>query len=51
MNKNETTTLFAQEKSKGSLENIVKNMFQNVFRQELYQSIEEKAAHLLYFTV
>lgn len=51
MNKNEATTLFAQEKSKGSLESIIKNVFQNVFGQELYQSIEEKAAHLLYFTV
>lgn len=51
INKKEATILFAQEKSKNSLESIVKNVFQNVFGQEVYQSIEEKAAHLLYFTV
>ncbi|WP_432773692.1 RhuM family protein [Francisella salimarina] len=51
INRKEATTLFAQEKSKNSLESIVKNVFQNVFGQDVYQSIEEKAAHLLYFAV
>lgn len=47
----EATELFAQEKTKGSLDSILKNVFQNVFGQELYPSVEEKAAHLLYFVV
>tara|TARA_B110000091_G_C13820600_1_gene480563 strand:+ start:655 stop:1635 length:981 start_codon:yes stop_codon:yes gene_type:complete len=49
--KGEATYFFAQEKTKNSLESIVKNVFQNVFGQELYPSVEEKAAHLLYFVV
>ncbi len=49
--KKEATNFFAQEKTKGNLESIVNNVFQNVFGQELYPSIEEKAAHLLYFIV
>jgi len=49
--KNETTIFFAQEKQKGSLEGILGNIFQTAFRQELYPSIESKAAHLLYFIV
>jgi len=51
LDKGEATELFAQEKSKGSLDSILKNVFQNVFGQELYPSVEEKAAHLLYFIV
>jgi len=51
LDKGEATELFAQEKSKGSLDSILKNVFQNVFGQELYPSVEEKAAHLLYFVV
>lgn len=51
LDKGEATDLFAQEKSKGSLDSILKNVFQNVFGQELYPSVEEKAAHLLYFIV
>ena len=51
LDKGEATDLFAQEKSKGSLDSILKNVFQNVFGQELYPSVEEKAAHLLYFVV
>ena len=51
LNKGEATELFAQEKTKGSLDSILKNVFQNVFGQELYPSVEEKAAHLLYFVV
>ncbi|QIV96820.1 Fic/DOC family protein [Allofrancisella inopinata] len=49
--KKEATALFAQEKTKASLESIVNNVFQNVFGQELYPSVEEKCAHLLYFII
>lgn len=49
--KGEATKLFAQEKQKGSLEGIFGNVFQSIFRQDAYPSIEEKAAHLLYFIV
>lgn len=51
IDKKEATELFAQEKNKGSLDSIIKNVFQNVFGQELYPSLEEKAAHLLYFII
>ncbi len=51
LDKGEATELFAQEKTRGSLDSILKNVFQNVFGQELYPSVEEKAAHLLYFVV
>ena len=47
----EATELFAQEKQKGSLESIVQNVMQNVFGSEVYPSVEEKAAHLLYFII
>ena len=49
--KKEASELFAQEKLKGSLEGIFGNIFQTAFGQDLYPSIESKAAHLLYFTV
>ena len=49
--KREATSFFAQEKTKDSLGSIIKNIFQNVFGEELYPSVEEKAAHLLYFVV
>jgi len=49
--KNEATGLFAQEKQKGSLEGILGNVFQSAFGQDVYPSIESKAAHLLYFIV
>lgn len=45
------TSLFGLEKQKGVLEGIIKNVYQAVFDQEVYPSIEEKAAHLLYFIV
>ncbi len=51
MEKKEATSLFAQEKQKGNLGGILGNVFQNVFGQELYESVEEKAAHLLYFII
>lgn len=49
--KGEATALFAQEKKQGSLEGIFGNVFQSVFGQDAYSSVEEKAAHLLYFII
>ncbi len=51
INKNEATELFAQEKNNGSLDGIFGNVFQSVFGQDAYPTVEEKAAHLLYFIV
>ena len=47
----EATPLFAQEKNRGALEGILGNVLQNIFGEELYPTIEEKAAHLLYFII
>ena len=49
--KEEATELFALEKKKGNLEGILGNVFQTIFGQDAYETIEEKAAHLLYFVV
>ncbi len=49
--KGEATQLFAQEKKEGSLQGIFGNVFQSVFGEDAYPSIEEKAANLLYFIV
>ena len=43
--------VFGVEKEQGKLNGIIEQVYQNVFGQELYPSIEEKAAHLLYFLV
>lgn len=49
--KKEATELFAQEKQAGNLLGIVGNVMQSVFGEDAYPSIEEKAAHLLYFII
>ncbi len=49
--KNEATELFAQEKQQGSLQGILGNVYQTIFGQDAYETIEEKAAHLLYFII
>jgi prophage maintenance system killer protein len=46
-----TTNLFATERSQSALAGIVGNVFQSFDRLDLYSTIEEKAAHLLYFVV
>ena len=46
---NETSTVFGVEKEQGKLNGIIEQIYQNIFGQELYPSVEEKAAHLLYF--
>lgn len=51
MKAGQATSLFGQEKRKGTMEGIFGSVFQSVFGQDAYPSIEEKAAHLLYFTV
>lgn len=43
--------LFGQEKEPGKLKGILGNVFQNVFGTELYETVEEKAANLLYFII
>ncbi len=45
------TPLFGQERQKGSLDGIVGSVFQSAFGADAYPTIEEKAAHLLYFFV
>ncbi len=42
--------LFGQE-YRGKFESIVKNLYQTFGRKELYKTLEEKAANLLYLTV
>lgn len=49
--KKEATELFAQEKNEGNLAGIVGNVFQSFGGEDLYPTIEEKAAHLLYFVI
>lgn len=49
--KKEATELFAQEKQSGNLAGIVGNVFQSVFGKDAYATLEEKAAHLLYFII
>lgn len=51
IDKKQATELFAQEKSAGSLEGIIGNIFQTAFGEDVYPSIESKASHLLYFIV
>ena len=51
MKKGEATEIFAQEKMSGSIEGIVGNVMQSFGGKALYPTMEEKAAHLLYFMV
>jgi hypothetical protein len=51
MRKGEATEIFAQERSRGSVEGIVGNVMQSFGGKPMYGSVEEQAAHLLYFMV
>ncbi|MEK7654532.1 MAG: virulence protein RhuM/Fic/DOC family protein [Patescibacteria group bacterium] len=51
LKKGEATEIFAQERKEGSVEGIVGNVMQSFGGKSVYASIEEKAAHLLYFMV
>ena len=43
--------VFGVEKETGKLEGILAAVYQNVFGKEVYPSIEEKAANILYFLI
>ncbi len=45
------TAVFGVEKEKGKLEGIIASIYQTAFTQEVYPTIEEKAANLLYFLI
>ncbi len=47
----ESSSLFAEERRAGVIEGIVGNVMQSFGGRQLYRSVEEKAAHLLYFMV
>lgn len=47
----EATQLFGIEREKGGLDSLFRNIFQSFAGEEIYPTLEEKAAHLLYFTV
>lgn len=49
--KGEATDIFGIERIKGSVTGIVGNVMQSFAKKELYPTIEEKAAHLLYFII
>ena len=49
--KGQATPLFAQEKSEASLQGIVGNIYQSAFGEDVYPTLEEKAANLLYFII
>jgi hypothetical protein len=51
ISKGEATELFAAERSKESVSGIIGNVMQSFGGEDLYPTIEEKAAHLLYFMV
>lgn len=50
-NKSEATELFAKKKTDNTFEWIFWSIYQTFDWIDLYQSIEEKAAHLLYFII
>ncbi len=49
--KGEATEIFAQERASGNLEGILGNVMQSFGGSDVYKTLEEKAAHLLYFMV
>jgi prophage maintenance system killer protein len=51
MEKGEASDMFASERNRGALEGIVGNVMQALGGKDIYPSVEEKAAHLLYFIV
>ncbi len=51
MEKGEATDIFAQERNPMNVEGIVGNVMQSFGGKDIYETIEEKAAHLLYFMV
>lgn len=51
LKKSEASDIFGIERTKDSIAGIVGNVMQSFAGQELYPSVEEKAAHLLYFII
>jgi death-on-curing family protein len=51
ISKKEATELFAVEREKGSVGGIVGNVMQTYSGKALYETVEEKSAHLLYFMI
>jgi len=51
MRKGKATDIFAQERRAGSVGGIVGSIMQSFGGKSVYASVEEKAAHLLYFMV
>lgn len=51
LGKKEATEIFAQERSRDSIAGIIGNVMQGFGGKDLYPTLEEKAAHLLYFMV
>lgn len=51
VSKNEASDLFGNEAQKDTVAGIVGNVFQSFGGKDFYPSVEEKAAHLLYFMV
>lgn len=49
--KDQATDLFATDRTKDSLEGIIGNVMQSFGGNPVYKSVEEKAAHLLYFII
>lgn len=51
IDKKQATEIFGSARDKNGLESIIGNIFQSFSGEDLYKSVEEKAAHLLYFIV
>ncbi len=49
--KGQATALFAQEKNEASLQGMMGNIYQSAFGEDVYPTLEEKAANLLYFII
>ncbi len=49
--KGEATENFAQERNREAIEGIIGNVMQSFGGNELYPTVEEKAAHLMYFVI
>lgn len=47
----EATELFGRERVSGGFDSLFHNVFQSFAGEDVYPTLEEKAAHLLYFTV
>lgn len=51
MKKGEASELFAKEQKEGGLRSILRNIHQTFDGKPVYMSLEERAAHLLYFII